>query len=253
MDNGINPYADPGDGIMDYDLSNPMDLFYTGQASFVREPLNYHLYTQPRPENLQHKYFVSDELREELQKRSESIYITPPSGLDLPEETQGYHSLVPLEPVVGERHNFSNWHSTVYKAINSMDGFPYVMRRIENFRLISESALSGIKAWSRIRHPNLVAVKEAFTTLAFNDNSLMVVYDYHPNSETLNEAHLKSKAPQFINGRLQTQNTRVAERTIWSYVIQIASVLKTVHEAGLAVRVVDDNKILVTSKNRLAS
>ncbi len=81
----------------------------------------------------------------------------------------------------------------------------------------------------------------------------MVVYDYHPNSETLNEAHLKSKAPQFINGRLQTQNARMAERTIWSYVIQIASVLKTVHEAGLAVRVVDDNKILVTSKNRLAS
>ncbi len=40
MDNGINPYADPGDGIMDYDLSNPMDLFYTGQASFVREPVS---------------------------------------------------------------------------------------------------------------------------------------------------------------------------------------------------------------------
>lgn len=80
---------------------------------------------------MQSRYFISDTLREDLQKRSEAVYSAPPAGLTLPEETQGYHSLVPLELVIGERRKFGNWYSTVYKAINSNDGLPYVLRRIE--------------------------------------------------------------------------------------------------------------------------
>lgn len=80
--------------------------------------------------------------------------------------------------------------------------------------------------------------------------ALVVVYDYFPNSQTLYEAHLKPKAPQFQNGRLQAQNVRLIERTLWSYIIQIAGAIKAVHDAGLAVRVVEVTKILVTSKNR---
>ena len=98
--------------------------------------LNYHLYTQPRPESLQHRYFVSDDIREELQKRSEAVYAAPLPGLNLPDELQGYHSLLPLEAIVGERRKFGNWYSTVYKAVNSTDGLPYVLRRIES-RLFS--------------------------------------------------------------------------------------------------------------------
>lgn len=94
--------------------------------------LNYHLYTQPRPEALQHKYFVSDEIREELQKRSEEIHTGPLPGLNLPEELQGYHTLTPLEPTSGERRKFGNWFSTMYKAVNATDGFTYALRRIES-------------------------------------------------------------------------------------------------------------------------
>lgn len=83
--------------------------------------------------------------------------------------------------------------------------------------------------------------------------ALVVVYDYFPNSQTLYEAHLKPKAPQFQNGRLQSQNVRLIERTLWSYIIQLAGAIKAVHDAGLAVRVVDVTKILVTSKNRFVS
>ena len=78
----------------------------------------------------------------------------------------------------------------------------------------------------------------------------MVVYDDHPNAQTLYEAHIKPKAPQFQNGRLQAQSNRIPERTIWSYVIQIANAIKAVHDAGLAVRLIDPTKILVTGKNR---
>lgn len=94
--------------------------------------LQYHLYTQPRPENLQHRYFISDNLREELQKRSEALYTAPPPGLNLPEEIQGYHSLTPLESTIGERRKFGSWYSTVYKAVSSTDGFFYALRRIES-------------------------------------------------------------------------------------------------------------------------
>lgn len=94
--------------------------------------LNFHLYTSPRPEALSHRYFISDEIREELQRRSETVRAAPPNGLGLPEELQGYHSLVPLEPIGAERRKFGNWYSTLYRATNSSDGVTYVLRRVES-------------------------------------------------------------------------------------------------------------------------
>lgn len=61
---------------------------------------------------------------------------------------------------------------------------------------------------------------------------------------------MKPKPPQYQNGRLQAQSNRITERTVWSYVIQIANAIKAVHDAGLAVRLIDPTKILVTGKNR---
>lgn len=80
--------------------------------------------------------------------------------------------------------------------------------------------------------------------------ALVVAYDYHPNAQTLYEAHLKPKAPTFHNDRLQVQSTTVPERTMWTYVVQIANAIKAVHDAGLAVRMIDATKVLLTGKNR---
>ncbi|KAI8972607.1 hypothetical protein BD414DRAFT_216902 [Trametes punicea] len=242
----INPYELPPG----YDTAT-LDPFYAPSMTFPRQPLNYHLYTLPRPESLVHRYFISDDIRDELQRRSEIIRAAPPPGLVLPEELQGYHSLVPLEPVGADRRKFGNWYSTLYRAVNSSDGATYVLRRVENFRLIQPAALTSIEAWSRLRHPNLVTVHEAFTTRAFNDSSLVVVYDDHPNAQTLHTAHIKAKPPQFQGGRLQAQSNRVSERTLWSYIIQIANAMKAIHDAGLAVRLIDATKILLTGKNRV--
>ena len=78
------------------------------------------------------------------------------------------------------------------------------------------------------------------------------MYDYHPNAETLFNLHLKPKPPAFQSGRLQQSKdgSLVPERTLWSYIIQLASAIQAIHDAGLAVRVIDPTKILVTSKNR---
>ncbi|KAH9893951.1 kinase-like domain-containing protein [Cubamyces lactineus] len=242
----MNPYDMPPG----YDTAT-LDPFYAPQMTYHSQPLNYHLYSLPRPDTLAHRYFVSDDIREELQKRSEIIHTVPPAGLGLPEELQGYHTLVPLETIGADRRKFGSWYSTVYRATNSSDGVTYVLRRAENFRLTQPVALTRIEAWSRLRHPNLVSVHEAFTTRAFNDSSLVVVYDDHPNAQTLYDAHIKAKPPQFQGGRLQAQSNRIAERTLWSYIIQIANAIKAVHDAGLAVRLIDATKILVTGKNRV--
>lgn len=80
----------------------------------------------------------------------------------------------------------------------------------------------------------------------------MVVYDYHPNAETLFNLHLKPRSLTFQNGRLQQSkdSSPVPERALWSYIIQLAGAIQAIHDAGLAVRVMDPTKILVTSRNR---
>lgn len=213
--------------------------------------LNYHLYTQPIPSTMSPKHFICDSLREDLQSRSEISQTAPVPGLNLPEELQGYHTLVPLEQTTGDRRKFGNWYSTVYRATSSVDGAEYVLRRIENYRLIQQAAFTAIEAWSQIRHPNIVHVKEAFTTRAFGDYSLVVVYTYHPTAQTLYDTHLKPKTPASFRNRLQSQTTFIPERTMWSYITQIAVAIKTVHEAGQPVRMIDATKLLVTGKNRL--
>ena len=82
--------------------------------------------------------------------------------------------------------------------------------------------------------------------------ALVVVYDYHPNAETLFDLHLKPRPPTFHNGSLQQSknSSHVSERTLWSYIVQLASAIQAIHDAGLAVRFMDPTKILVTNKNR---
>ncbi|KAF8064046.1 kinase-like domain-containing protein [Lyophyllum atratum] len=185
----------------------------------------------------------------------------PKKGSNLPDELQGYHTLVPLESTGGtvERRKLGNWYSTVYRAIRTSDGLPYALRRIENYRLMHQSAFSAIEIWSKIRHPNIISVKEAFTTRSFNDNSLVFVHAYHADAQTLFDAHLKPKPPtvqaHYQHGRsphLQAHlPTIIPERTMWSYIVQIASAIKKVHDVGQAIRMIDVSKILVTGHNRI--
>lgn len=117
-------------------------------------------------------------MREDLQKRAEAL--VPVDGTDIP----GYFSLIALDTPTNPSTASSmpqqqqaqqsgtgifgcrNW---VYKAIAEEDGRPYVIRRLENFKLLNDQALSVIERWRKVKHPNLVAVRKAFTTRAFGD------------------------------------------------------------------------------------
>lgn len=163
-------------GYDDYHNDMMEASYYAAAPVFLRQPLNYLLYTPTMPSELvrnpmsTHFIPTSMELRQQLQDRSEAIRTVNPVELGLPEELQGYHTLVPLELPGADRKKFGNWHSIVYRATRTSDGLAHVLRRIENFRLTQQVAFAPIEAWQQIVHPNIVAVKEAFTSRAFNDD-----------------------------------------------------------------------------------
>ncbi|GAA5812655.1 hypothetical protein MFLAVUS_006112 [Mucor flavus] len=236
----------------------------------------YHKYqpTLPHVANLSthhrvaQSFSIPDNLREKLLKRNEASILTVSGKLEekvgnymsqndiarergLPEQVHVYHSLYPLEEKPGKILGHSSW---VYKAICRTSGKHYTMVRVEGFRLVNEKAMSIVKQWRKIKHANIVAVREAFTTRAFGDSSLVFVYDYHPCSITLAEAYFSPQAQALLHARFQAAGINgmpVPETTLWSFITQIASAIKTIHGKGLAVRTIEPSKILMTGKNRL--
>ena len=139
------------------------------------------------------------------------------------------------------------YSSRVYKAISSVDGCIYAMRRIEGFLLHEEMAMASIDPWTRLQHPNIVSLREAFTTKSFNDDSLIFVFDYHPLSMTLFAQHFAPIGPN------AAPLVPVTEPILWSYAVQLCSAVKAIHDANLACRILEPTKILVTDKGRYAS
>ena len=82
-------------------------------------------------------------LRDELQRKQEAIHQAPfghPSQA-LPEEVHAYHSLVPLELSSGQGF-FGSFTTSVYKAVNRVDGGTYVLYRVESAHLLDIPGIS---------------------------------------------------------------------------------------------------------------
>ncbi|EMC92217.1 hypothetical protein BAUCODRAFT_151644 [Baudoinia panamericana UAMH 10762] len=240
----INPYATTAQTV----AGQP---FYPDNNSY-KHPLNYHLYASvgPRRENMQPyqrasaDFFIPDNLREDLQKKSEAALQTFANST-LPQSVEYFHSLVALDTTSQRGTSTYGYPSWIYKATSSKDGHTYALRRIEGFRLTNEQAIRSFHAWKRVNSASIVQVHDAFTGRWFGDSSLIVVTDYHPLAQTLADKHFTSSRPN------RTSAQFVPESELWSYIVQLASALKTIHEAGLAAQTVMASKVLLTSKNRL--
>ncbi|KAI4697017.1 PAB-dependent poly(A)-specific ribonuclease subunit 3 [Alternaria hordeiaustralica] len=237
----INPYAQ--------DASTT----YFQNANAFQTPA-YHLYwpVGPQPTGLlayqrtAHDFFIPDALREELQKKADiARQVAPNSTLPVIEQ---FHSLFCLDMSPQKNTAPFGYASWIYKAVSSKDGKTYALRRLENFRLTSETAIRSAQPWKRVLNGNVVTIHEAFTTRAFGDSSLILVTDYHPNSKSLADEHFKPV--QRFHGR-QPASSHVPEQVLWGYIVQIASALKAIHGSGLAARLITPSKILLTSKNRI--
>lgn len=92
-----------------------------------------------------------------------------------------------------------------------------------------------------------MGIHDAFTSRVFGDSSLFFVIDYHPLSQTLAEYHFGT-SNLFKN---RPAASHIPEQVLWSYTVQIASALKAIHSKGLAARVIDPTRVLLTGKNRI--
>lgn len=80
---------------------------------------------------------------------------------------------------------------------------------------------------------------------------MIFVTDYHPLSKTLAEQHLGA-GNMVLGNRFQARsNAHIPEQVLWGYMTQIANAVKAIHDNGLAARVLEPSKVLITGKNRL--
>ena len=88
----------------------------------------------------------------------------------------------------------------------------------------------------------------AGSSVANAKTALVLVYDFHPNSVTLEEEHLNPEM-MAMNPRRKS-SPPIPERLLWSYFTQIANAIKAVHSSGMALRGLDPSRIILTGKNR---
>uniref|UniRef100_UPI00398E73D9 PAN2-PAN3 deadenylation complex subunit PAN3 n=1 Tax=Pristiophorus japonicus TaxID=55135 RepID=UPI00398E73D9 len=233
----------------------------------------YHIYPSSAPHvaYMQPKanapsFFMSDELRQELIHKHliTMAQIDQTENPGFPTEVDNYHSLFPLEPPPANRlQKTSNFGfiTSCYKAINSKDDLPYCLRRIHGFRLVNTKCMVLVDMWKKIQHSNTVTLREVFTTKAFGEHSLVFAYDFHAGAETMMNRHFNDPSADAYftkrkwgqhDGPLPRQHAGLLpESLIWAYIVQLSSALRTIHTAGLACRVMDPTKILITGKTRL--
>jgi PAB-dependent poly(A)-specific ribonuclease subunit 3 len=209
------------------------------------QPLQYHLYGSLRPnrkslasnERSSHELFISDDLREQLTKKQEAVLQTLQNS-NLPASVHNYHSLVPLDLQPERSSRVFGYPSFAYKATSKQDGETYCLRRIEGFRLQSEVSITLIEKWRKVHSAGVVEVREAFTSKSFMGDSILFVYAYHPLSSTLYDKHIRQRKP-------------CNEAILWSYLTQLYNALRAIHACGLACKLLDLTKVLVTEKNRI--
>ncbi|XP_053161685.1 PAN2-PAN3 deadenylation complex subunit PAN3 isoform X5 [Hemicordylus capensis] len=130
-----------------------------------------------------------------------------------------------------------------------------------SFRLVNTKCMVLVDMWKKIQHSNIVTLREVFTTKAFGEHSLVFAYDFHAGGETMMSRHFNDPSADAYftkrkwgqhDGPLPRQHAGLLpESLIWAYIVQLSSALRTIHTAGLACRVMDPTKILVTGKTRL--
>ncbi|KAM6977265.1 PAN2-PAN3 deadenylation complex subunit PAN3 isoform 2-T2 [Aplochiton taeniatus] len=269
--------SDQGAHIIQKETVGGTTYFYTDNTPAPMAGMvfpTYHIYppTAPHVAYMQPKanapsFFMADELRQELIHRHliTMAQIDQSENPGVPSEVDSYHSLFPLEPVppptrMQKTSNFS-YITSCYKAVNSKDDLPYCLRRIHGFRLVNTKCMMLVDMWKKIQHSNSVTLREVFTTKAFGDHSLVFSYDFHAGAETMFSRHFNDPtADSYFTKRKWGQHEPppprqhaglLPESLIWAYIVQLSSALRTIHTAGLACRVMDPSKILITGKTRL--
>lgn len=194
---------------------------------------------------------------------------------NLPESVhQEYVDLYPINngSTIGGRNNLISsvfgFVTSIYRATNLNTNQTVCLRRVHSFNpdhKNSKQFLVTINAWKKIQCANMVRLLQIFTTKDFGDNSLILVYQYFPQAVTLMQQYFNDargagagSGPNSIYGFGSTnrpysqqhdilKKRLLPENLLWHYIIQISSALRQIHSQGLAYRIMDPTKLLITT------
>lgn len=207
--------------------------------------------------------FIPEALRTDMQQRSYMVHAQmDPDDPDprVPQMVQQFHSLYPLEDLAAAEEHPSQvfgLRTALFKATNSVDGLPYAVRRVDSNQL----ALTGefvsrahhvVELWAPLAgHPGIAALHAVFVTKdgsSSNAPCMYFVHDYIPGAVTLEQAHMRPTATP--SGLVRQSPT---EEQLWGYLVQMASVLRAVHSAGLVLRpaCLTPSKVLLATAGRI--
>jgi len=218
-------------------------------------------------------YFMADELRTELLRRNQML--TASANLDvaaaMPERVGDYYDLVPLDSSqanVPHKSRTFRYQTISYKATHIRTNAICYLKRIMGCKLPTVRSYEVIEAWKKIVHANIVQLREVFLTNDFDDDqpSIIFVYDFLPCCETLQKRHFSANSSllkgwsnpynisgedrPFSAGKGTNQSGLLAESLIWEYVVQISSLIRTLHAASLACRCLHLSRILVDGDSK---
>ncbi|CAF0799190.1 unnamed protein product [Didymodactylos carnosus] len=199
-------------------------------------------------------YFMSDELRAEILRRNQMLITC--ANLDvaaaMPERVGDYYNLTPLD---------SSQANVAHKSRT----FRHQTLRC---KLPTTRQYEICEIWKKLAHANIVQLRDVFLTKDFDDDqtSVVFVYDFIPCCETLQKRHFSSsnilskgwsnpynldgKDRPFSAGKGTTQAGLLAEALIWEYVVQISSLIRTIHSANLSCRCLHLSRLLVDGDSK---
>lgn len=222
-------------------------------------------------------------LKDEILRRQQATAAATNSNLTpsdaetletLPERVQDYADLYPIKrsAMIAGRSNLISsvfgFVTSTYRATNLNNNQTVCLRRVHSFQpnvVNAKTLLQTVEAWKKIHSPTIVRLLTVFTTKDFGDNSLILVYQYFPQATTLMQQYFSDSRSSGIGGgsnsiygfsatnRPYSQQhailkTRLLpENLLWHYIIQISSSLRSIHLQGLAYRILDPSKILITT------
>eukprot|EP00934_Nitzschia_sp_Nitz4_P001099 Nitzschia sp. Nitz4//scaffold55_size114948//30797//32557//NITZ4_003890-RA/size114948-augustus-gene-0.56-mRNA-1//1//CDS//3329554497//1099//frame0 len=139
---------------------------------------------------------------------------------------QAYCNPWPLDFEQKQRSSFG-YPCTTFQVVSRENGHLYCLRRFDNVRSVNPNiAAAVVDRWSGLEHPHLVTLHRCFVS----QRALFFVHQYIPGVMRLRD--------RLLGGS-------VAESVLWSAICQWTSLIRRVHQANLAVRVLDSRHVLV--------
>lgn len=219
------------------------------------------------------------DLKDEIHRRQQALAqhqetVLAPNESELieslPARVQDYVDLYPIKrpTSIGGRSNLISsvfgCVTSIYRATNLNNNVTVFLKRVHSFQPSASNQSKWyniIDAWKNLQCATMVRLLQVFTTKEFGDSSLVLVYQYFPQTISLMQQYFNDPQSNGIgpgnygygaaNRPYSQQNAMLksrllAENLLWHYIIQISLALRHIHSKGLAYRTMDPSKILIT-------